>query len=79
MAPPPVFLAHGAADPLIPIEALFMTAAALGATGHSVQWHVSPGLEHGIDEVGLEIAGAFLVQAFRGQLITSGEISCPLA
>ncbi|MGA7711047.1 MAG: hypothetical protein WCA81_04035 [Rhizomicrobium sp.] len=76
---PPVFLAHGAADPLIPIEALFMTATALGATGHSVQWHVSPGLEHGIDEVGLEIAGAFLVQAFRGQLSTSGEISCPLA
>ena len=76
---PPVFLAHGAADPLIPIEALFMTASALGATGHSVQWHVSPGLEHGIDEVGLEIAGGFLLQAFRGQLSTSGKVGCPLA
>ncbi len=75
---PPILLAHGAADPLIPTEALFMTAAALGSSGFCVQWHVSPGLEHGIDEAEIEIAGRFLSQALSGLLNTSGEVCCPL-
>jgi phospholipase/carboxylesterase len=33
-----------------------------------VQWHIAPGVGHGIDPVGLEMGGAFLTQAFRGQL-----------
>jgi len=75
---PAVLLAHGAADPLIPTEALFMTAGALGASGFCVQWHVSPGLEHGIDSAGIEIAGQFLAMAFHGRLKNGGEVCCPL-
>jgi phospholipase/carboxylesterase len=75
---PPVFLAHGEADPLIPPEALFLTAAALGANGVRVQWHLSPGLGHGIDDTGLALAGDFLALAFAGRLQAEGEASCPL-
>jgi phospholipase/carboxylesterase len=75
---PPVLLAHGAADPLIPVAALFMTAAALGASGFCVQWHVSQGLEHGIDATEIELAGQFLSMAFRGRLKRQGEVCCPL-
>lgn len=75
---PPVLLAHGEADPLIPAEALFLTAATLGACGVRVQWHLSPGLGHGIDETGIALAGAFLAMAFAGRLQADGEASCPL-
>ena len=72
----PILLAHGAADAFVPPEALFFTAAALGAAGLCVQWHLSPGLEHGIDASGIEIAGRFLSLAFGGRLKTSGEVCC---
>jgi phospholipase/carboxylesterase len=75
---PPVLLAHGDADPLIPPQALFVTAAALGAAGLAVQWHLSPGLAHGIDASEIEIAGHFLSLAFGGRLKISGEACCVL-
>jgi len=73
---PPVFLAHGEADPLIPAQALTLTAATLGACGGRVQWHLSPGLGHGIDETGIGLAGAFLALAFAGELAASGDACC---
>jgi phospholipase/carboxylesterase len=76
---PPVFLAHGGADPLIPAEALYLTAATLGATGVRVQWHISPELGHGIDDVGLSLAGSFLALALAGRLAASGEACCALS
>jgi phospholipase/carboxylesterase len=75
---PPVLLAHGDADTLIPPAALFVTAAALGAAGLCVQWHLSPGLEHGIDATEIAIAGRFLSLAFGGRLKVSGETCCAL-
>jgi phospholipase/carboxylesterase len=57
---PPVLLIHGDADPLIPAMALHAAAGALGAAGFGVEWHVRPGLQHGIDEEGLALGGAFL-------------------
>lgn len=75
---PPVFLSHGSADPLIPPEALFLTAGALGAAGVRVQWHLSPDLGHGIDEAGLSRAGNFLKLAFAGRLAAYGECRCLL-
>jgi phospholipase/carboxylesterase len=75
---PPVLLTHGAADPVIPPEALFMTAGALGAGGVRVQWHLSQGLGHGIDETALVLAGGFLALAFGGRLTPSGEACCTL-
>jgi phospholipase/carboxylesterase len=75
---PPVLLVHGDADPMIPPEALFMSATALGHAGASVQWHISGGTGHAIDPTGLSLGGMFLTMAFGGMLQRSGEISCPL-
>jgi phospholipase/carboxylesterase len=76
---PPVLLAHGDADDLIPPQALFVTAAALGTAGLCVQWHLSPGLAHGIDASEIALAGRFLSLAFGGRLKISGEACCVLA
>ncbi len=58
--PPPVLLIHGEADEVIPVQALFAAIAGLGASKTKLEWHVTPGLGHGIDADGLSIAGDFL-------------------
>ena len=76
---PPILLVHGDADTMIPADAMFSSAAALGRAGAAVQWHLSFGVGHGIDPVGLAIGGDFLQLAFRGQLRRRiNEISCTL-
>ena len=75
---PPVLLAHGNADQVIPVQAMFAAASDLGAAGVPVQWHMTHGVGHGIDPVGLDMAGQFLSMAFRGLLARSGQVSCPL-
>jgi phospholipase/carboxylesterase len=76
---PPILLVHGDADPMIPVPALFDAAAALGRAGATVQWHISSGVGHSIDETGLALGGLHLTMAFRGMLRrNSPEISCPL-
>jgi phospholipase/carboxylesterase len=65
---PPILLVHGDADQMIPVDAMLASAITLGAAGATVQWHIAPGIGHSIDETGLEMAGAFLLGAFRGQL-----------
>ena len=76
---PPVLLVHGDADQMIPVQALFASTTALGRAGAQVQWHISAGVGHGIDPVGLEMGGRFLTMGFRGQLARRGaEISCPV-
>lgn len=57
---PPVLLVHGDADPLIPVLALFAAQKVLGEAGFPVEWHVQPGLAHGIDQAGLDHGAAFL-------------------
>ena len=59
-ARPPVQLMHGEQDPVIPLEALHITREALATIGIPVEWHVRPGLAHGIDPEGLKLAVAFL-------------------
>jgi len=74
---PPVLLLHGDSDQMIPPQALFVAAGALGQAGVTVQWHLSPGLGHSIDPDGLALGGTFLAMAFRGQLRrTADEVSC---
>jgi phospholipase/carboxylesterase len=76
---PPVLLIHGDADPMIPIEALFVSTSALGRAGAAVQWHISAGIGHAIDEQGIALAGSFLALAFRGRLKrNTPAISCPI-
>jgi phospholipase/carboxylesterase len=76
---PPILLIHGDADPMIPAEALFVSAGALGAAGAAVQWHLSAGTGHSIDAGGLMLGGIFLAMALSGALKReNGEICCPI-
>ena len=64
---PPVLLVHGADDPLIPAVALHQAANELGAVSIDVEWHIRPGLQHGIDAEGLELGAAFLTRVLGSQ------------
>ncbi len=57
---PPVLLIHGDRDELIPVAALFSAAQGLAAVEIPVEWHISPGVPHGIGPDGLELGLAFL-------------------
>jgi phospholipase/carboxylesterase len=61
-AKPPVLLIHGEQDELIPAPALFQAAQALAAFEVPTEWHLSPGLGHGIDQEGLRQGGQFLAR-----------------
>jgi phospholipase/carboxylesterase len=73
---PPILLTHGDSDQVIPPQAMFMAASQLALAGAAVQWHLAPGMGHGIDPEGLLMAGQFLSLAFRGLLKTSGDMRC---
>ena len=57
---PPVLLIHGDRDDLIPVAAVFSAAQGLAAAGIPVEWHISPGVPHGIGPDGLELGLGFL-------------------
>jgi phospholipase/carboxylesterase len=61
---PPVLLVHGDQDELIPPQALFQGAQDLAALEVPIEWHISPGVGHGIDQEGLRHGGAFLARRF---------------
>src|SRR3954452_16953946 len=64
-ARPPVLLIHGDADDLIPVQALMHASQALAALEVPVEWHISAGVGHGIDDEGLRQGGDFLARRFR--------------
>jgi phospholipase/carboxylesterase len=59
---PPVLLIHGDQDDLIPPQALFQATQELAALKVAVEWHLSPGVGHGIDDEGLRHGGEFLAR-----------------
>ena len=63
---PPILLVHGAADPVVPIDALHSSKAALDALGFDVETHIAPGLGHTIDPPGLSLGKEFIARAFEG-------------
>jgi phospholipase/carboxylesterase len=63
-ARPPVLLVHGDSDDLIPPQALFHASSGLASLGIAVEWHLSTGVGHGIDQEGLRHGGEFLQRAF---------------
>jgi phospholipase/carboxylesterase len=67
-AAPPILLVHGDQDDLIPAGALFVSAEELAKAGIPCQWHLSPGIGHGIDAGGLMQGGLFLAQSFGVKL-----------
>jgi phospholipase/carboxylesterase len=60
---PPILLVHGDQDEVIPVDATFVAAEQLAEAGIPVQWHVAPGLGHGIDGGGLLHGGLFLAKS----------------
>ena len=63
---PPVLLVHGAADPIVPVAALHAAKRDLQRHGVDVTAHVSPGLGHSVDPLGLRLGGDFVVKALNG-------------
>ena len=59
---PPILLAHGTADEIVPFDSLATAAAGLEAAGLTVETLTRPGLGHGIDEPCLQAGGAFLAR-----------------
>jgi len=64
---PPVLLIHGDRDDLIPPQALFQATQGLAALEIPVEWHLSAGVGHGIDNEGLRHGGEFLARRLRGR------------
>ncbi len=61
---PPCLLFHGQADEVVSVDALSAAAGALGDAGLAVEWHIVPGLGHGIHPEALAHAGDFLAAQF---------------
>jgi phospholipase/carboxylesterase len=63
---PPVMLIHGSADPVVPVAALHAAKAALDKLGVDVSVHVSAGVGHSVDPVGLRLGGEFVAKVLAG-------------
>ena len=61
---PPILLAHGDADEMLPHTLTEQAAAALRENGVEVAVHIAPGVGHGIDQSALSHAARFLLQVF---------------
>jgi phospholipase/carboxylesterase len=59
---PPVLLIHGSADPVVPVAALHAAKADLHKMGIDAVTHVSAGLGHSVDLVGLRLSGEFIAK-----------------
>jgi len=64
-AKPPVLLVHGTADPVVPIAALHMSESELKRLGVDVTTHISYGVAHSVDPVGLRLGRDFIAEAFE--------------
>ena len=62
---PPVLLVHGTADPVVPVAALHMSESELKRLGVEVTTHISYGVAHSVDPVGLRLGRDFVAQAFE--------------
>jgi phospholipase/carboxylesterase len=70
---PPILLIHGDRDPMIPIAAMFQSAADLCAADHGAEWHISYGVPHSIGPDGLELGGAFLANYLKKKVIRTAR------
>jgi phospholipase/carboxylesterase len=67
-ARPPILLIHGEADDLIPVAALHIAREQLAENDLLVEWHVRPGVGHGIDPEGQMMAGHFIASAVQSRI-----------
>ena len=68
--PPPILLVHGTGDEVIPLQAMFESGQQLADAGIPIQWHMSPGIGHGIDSGGLMHGVMFIANAFGVKIPT---------
>ena len=61
-AKPPVFLAHGSVDEIVPFEAMALSQQALESLNIEVTAYVEEGVGHGIDGEATWLAGEFLAK-----------------
>jgi len=61
---PPVLLVHGSHDPVVPVAALHAAEKELKHLGVAVTTHISSGLGHSVDPLGLRLGGDFVSKAF---------------
>lgn len=59
---PPVLLVHGTADPVVPIAAMHMAESELKRLDVPVTTHISYGVPHSVDPVGLRLGKAFVAR-----------------
>jgi phospholipase/carboxylesterase len=64
LAKPPVLLVHGTADPVVPFAAQSMAENELNNLGVDVISHVSHGVPHTVDPVGLQRGQEFIASQF---------------
>ena len=57
---PPVFLVHGEADSVVPVEKYHRSVKILNEKGFLVCGHTTKGLQHSIDNIGIEKGAEFL-------------------
>jgi phospholipase/carboxylesterase len=69
---PPVLLVHGDADPVVPFQALAAAEQALDLNGVPVAAYPRPGLQHGIDQEGLQLCAAALMQHLFPESLPGG-------
>jgi len=62
---PPVLLAHGDADPMLPHQLTEEAAVTLQENGVDVAVHIAKGVGHGIDQTGLSHAARFLLDVLK--------------
>lgn len=65
---PPVLLVHGTADPVVPVAALHMSESQLKRLGVEVTTHISHGVAHSVDPVGLRLGRDFVARGFEQAL-----------
>ena len=62
---PPVLLVHGSVDPVVPVAALHAPKTELEHLGVDVTAHISQGVGHSVDPVGLRMGGEFIAKALN--------------
>jgi phospholipase/carboxylesterase len=74
---PPVYLVHGDADEVVPVESLPEAVAGLDTVGIDVEFHSCPGLGHGVNEDGISHGMEFLAAIFGVDLVEMAKGPAP--
>ncbi len=74
---PPVFLVHGDADEVVPVESMPEAVAGLDTVGVAVESHSCPGLGHGVDDDGVSQGMEFIAAIFGVDLVEMAKGDAP--